>query len=53
MKKTEQINVDYNDVKSIKKAEQQKFKLECKGYTIVNTICRTNNSATIYLKLIT
>jgi len=42
------INIDWNDIKSINKAETQKARLENKGYALVRTINGLNKSQLRY-----
>ena len=37
MHKIKVIKYNDNDIVSIKRAERQKFNLECKGYNLINT----------------
>jgi len=42
------INIDENDLNSIKKAERKKAILENKGFYLFKTICGFNSTTLIY-----
>ena len=48
--KTVNININWNDEKSIKIAEKTKARLENKGYSLVNTLAGINRSTLVYSK---
>jgi hypothetical protein len=50
MKNTKHIHINYNDIKSIKKAEIKKTKLENSGYMLVGSSSSLNMAYLTYYK---
>jgi len=48
--KTINININWNDEKSIKTAEKIKARLENEGYSLINTLAGINRSTLFYGK---
>ena len=51
-KDTRTVSVNWEDVKSIRKAERQKSRLENQGYTLIRTIAGVTTSRLVYEKTI-
>ena len=46
--KTETVTIDWNNTKSIQKAERKKLSLENKGYSLIKTIGGLTTSKLVY-----